>query len=66
MRAGTVVLELVFVRYSAQILLYGAEVVNASADRRGRPLRAVAGHAGKAGDLAESDESEDPGETVDR
>jgi membrane protein len=58
--AGTVVLGLVFIYYSAQILLYGAEVINTSAERRGRSLRAVAGHSG------ESDESDDPGEADDR
>jgi membrane protein len=36
--AGTVVLGLVFVYYAAQVLLYGAEVIGATADHRGRPL----------------------------
>ena len=37
--AGAVVLGLVFVNYSAQVLLYGAEVISTCADRRGRPLQ---------------------------
>jgi membrane protein len=37
--AGTVVLGLAFVNYSAQILLYGAEVISTIAARRGRPLQ---------------------------
>ena len=36
--AGTVVLGLVFIYYSAQILLFGAEVISACADHRGRPI----------------------------
>jgi membrane protein len=59
--AGTVVLGLVFVYYSAQILLYGAEVINTSADRRGPSLRAVAGPSGES-----DEESDDPGEPGDR
>jgi membrane protein len=58
--AGTVLLGLVFIYYSAQILLYGAEVINTSADRRGRSLRTVAAHSGEA------DESDDAGEAGDR
>jgi membrane protein len=52
--AGTVVLGLVFVYYSAQVLLYGAEVINASAGRRGRPLNAA------TGDSVEVDVSAEP------
>lgn len=63
--AGTVVLGLVFVYYGAQILLFGAELINASADCRGRSLRA-AGDAGEAGDSAAADEPDDPGEPRDR
>jgi membrane protein len=37
--AGTVVLGLAFIYYSAQILLYGAEVISTCADHRGRPIR---------------------------
>jgi membrane protein len=64
--ASTIVLGLVFVYYSAQILLYGAEVINASADHRGRPLRAVASDPGEAGDSAEPDGPNDPGRTGER
>ena len=47
--AGTIVLGLVFVYYSAQILLYGAEVIAASADQRGRALGSASGDLGSAG-----------------
>jgi membrane protein len=43
--AGTVVLGLAFIYYSAQILLFGAEVVSACADHRGRPLHPAADQA---------------------
>jgi membrane protein len=42
---GTLLLGLVFVYYSAQILLFGAEIISTTADRRGRPLRPPAGSA---------------------
>jgi membrane protein len=58
--AGAVMLGLVFVYYAAQIMLYGAELINASADRLGRSLGAVAAHAG------EVDGSDDPGEAGNR
>ena len=37
--AGTVLLGLAFIYYSAQILLFGAEVISTCADHRGRPIR---------------------------
>jgi membrane protein len=37
--AGTVVLGLAFIYYSAQILLYGAELISTCADHRGRPIQ---------------------------
>lgn len=40
--AGTLVLGLAFIYYSAQILLFGAELVSASADHKKRPLRLAA------------------------
>jgi uncharacterized BrkB/YihY/UPF0761 family membrane protein len=35
--AGTIVLGIAFIYYSAQTLLFGAEIINARAQRRGRP-----------------------------
>jgi membrane protein len=43
--AGAVVLGLAFVYYSAQILLYGAEVISTCANRRGRPLQRTSDQA---------------------
>ena len=40
--AGTVLLGLAFIYYSAQILLFGAEVVSTCADHRGRPIHLAA------------------------
>jgi membrane protein len=37
--AGTIVLGLAFVYYAAQVLLYGGEIISASAERRGFPIR---------------------------
>ena len=39
--AGTLVLGLAFIYYSAQILLFGAEMISACADHRGRPIHPV-------------------------
>lgn len=39
--AGAMVLGLAFIYYSAQILLYGAEVIASCADHRGRPVHVV-------------------------
>ena len=36
--AGTLILGLAFIYYSAQLLLYGGEIVSATAARRGDPL----------------------------
>ena len=37
--AGTLILGLAFIYYSAQLLLYGGEIVSASAERRGDSVR---------------------------
>ena len=36
--AGTLILGLAFIYYSAQLLLYGGEIISASAERRGHPI----------------------------
>ena len=64
--AGTIVLGLVFIYYSAQILLYGAEVIAASADQRGRALGAASSDRGGAGGSAEPDGPDDRVEGGDR
>jgi membrane protein len=46
--AGTVVLGLALIYYSAQILLYGAEVISTCADHRGRPLHPAVDEADQA------------------
>ena len=43
--ASSVVLALAFVYYSAQVLLFGAEVISICADHRGRPIRASVGES---------------------
>jgi membrane protein len=46
--AGTVVLGLALIYYSAQILLYGAEVISTCADHRGRPIHPATDEAERA------------------
>jgi membrane protein len=53
--AGTVVLGLAFIYYSAQILLFGAEVISTCANHRGRPIHPATDEADQATD--ESDDS---------
>lgn len=43
--AGSVVLGLAFVSYSAQVLLFGAALISTCADQRGRPLHPAADQA---------------------
>ena len=43
--ASSVVLALAFVYYSAQVLLFGAEVISICADHRGRPICASVGES---------------------